>query len=83
MRMSSIILAYMSAFLISLFPTPGCTFQVLQTFGATMEFCYDLGDCWRHQVTVERIYKPAESTGAVEVLGGAMAVRECARVWVI
>lgn len=40
--------------------------------GDTLGFCYDLGDRWRHTITVAEVVPQAERNGKVVVLDGAM-----------
>jgi hypothetical protein len=35
--------------------------------GATMTYVYDLGDCWEHRITVEKIDEPEEPDAAVAI----------------
>jgi hypothetical protein len=44
--------------------------QILQNVGDKMGYVYDLGDQWRHVITVEQILSPDESKGECICLDG-------------
>jgi len=45
----------------------------LRKEGDDVFFLYDIGDSWRHSITLEKIYPLSESTGKAEVVAGAGA----------
>lgn len=44
--------------------------DVLQREGEDVEYVYDLGDWWRHTISVKKILEVGQSSGKVRVLGG-------------
>ncbi|KAI5807518.1 MM3350-like domain-containing protein [Peziza echinospora] len=45
----------------------------LEKEGDSLGWCYDLGDHWRHEITVEKVVPAAESNGKFELLNGSGA----------
>jgi len=48
-----------------------CVAHLLRERGDSIGLCYDFGDRWFHEIIVEDILDPEESTGAVVILGGS------------